>query len=173
MRKKLATKHSRQDSETDPANSVAEPAIERDSALAEYKPTRQKTENAAIKSSRSKPELLISHTPGARVTPEYYVERTPQMWAVGEVDIMAIKDDSLVANVSWTLGGFFFGLCVTILIDSALSDKLTSVGALMLKGGAPILFGLAVVCAVLAIVMNRRRNAIWDQIKKESEVSES
>jgi hypothetical protein len=168
MQKKPATKHDSLESEFDLAHSSTKGAIERESALAEYAPpARKKAETIAVKSSRSKPSESASHVPGARVTPEY-IERTPQMWAVGEVDIKAIRDDSLVANVSWTIGGFLLGIAVNIFVSSAAADKLTPIGSLMLKEAAPVLCALAIVFAVLGIVMNRKRDAIWKQIKKES-----
>ncbi len=90
------------------------------------------------------------------------------MWAVGEVDIRAISDDSLVANFAFAIASFFLGFAANIVINSMVADKLTDAAKLLLYEGAPALFLLSVVAYVLGGIMIWRRNGIWKQIKKES-----
>ncbi len=95
------------------------------------------------------------------------------MWAVGEVDIRAIADDSLVANVAFAVASFFLGFAANIFVSSMLAEKMTDAARILLYAGAPTSVALSLVCFALGWVMIWRRNGIWKQIKKESESRET
>lgn len=164
MPKKQATKQTPLESEFVPSEPYAKESV------AEYVPA-QKTEKAAARSiPRSRTTDAAYRSPGARLTPTY-IERTPSMWAVGEVDIKAISDDSLVANVAFAFASFLLGFAMNILVTYAGMEKLTEVGSLMLHKGAVILILLSALFYTVGIVMTCRKNAIWGQIKKESKAA--
>ncbi len=141
------------------------------SAVSEYVPAKGKTQKVVKTAERPKISDSFSHsdTFGARVTPSY-AQRTPQMWPVSEVDIRAIGDDALVANVSFAIGSFCLGSAVNIFVDYGGAEKLTDLGSFMLHKGTVILLAFSAVFYLVGIAMNRRKNAIWDQIKRESKV---
>jgi len=90
------------------------------------------------------------------------------MWAVGEVDIRAISDDSLVANFAFAFASFLLGFAINIMVTYGGMDKLTEIGSFMLHKLSVVLILLSGFFYVVGIVMTCRRNAIWNQIKRES-----
>jgi hypothetical protein len=164
MQKKLATKYNQPESEFTPPDSSG--------SVAEHITAGKKAEKSVRSAVRQEDTGIVAYspTPGARVTPKY-IERTPEMWAVGEVDIKAISDDSLVANFAFAFASFLLGLAINILMTYGGMEKLSETGALMLHKGTLVLAILSAFFYVVGIVMTRRKNAIWDQIKKESKVA--
>lgn len=149
---------------------IAEKTTDRASTIAEHSPTQKTGGESLQTTTRPRRGGAKSYSPpvaGARVTPTY-IERTPAMWAVGEVDIRAISDDSLVANFAFAFASFLLGFALNILVTYGGMEKLTETGALMLHKGTAVLIILAGFFYVVGIVMTYRKNAIWEQIKKES-----
>jgi hypothetical protein len=140
-------------------------------SIAGYTPAPKKTEKANRAASSNKRGAAESYSPvgavGARVTPAY-VERTPQMWAVSEVDIKAISTDGTVANVAFALGSFLLGVGADILISYGSIEKLTDLGTFMLHDATVILFGGWAFCYAFGGYMLYQKKTIWDQIKRES-----
>ncbi|HKD86276.1 MAG TPA: hypothetical protein VKB58_16115 [Terriglobales bacterium] len=139
-----------------------------DRAVEDYKPPEKATEKTA-KTSRHKQSAVAEHAPsvGARLTPAY-LERKPDMWAVGEVDVQAISLSSFMANAAFSFASFCLGFTVNIVVDYMGAEKLTEVGGLMLHRIAPLIFLASVVFFVAGVTLNRKRDNIWEQIKKES-----
>jgi hypothetical protein len=164
MQKKLAAKYNQPGSEFTPPDSTG--------SVAEHTPAGKRAEKSVRSAVRQKDTGIMAHspTPGARVTPTY-IERTPAMWAVGEVDIKAISDDSLTANFAFAFASFLLGLAINILVTYEGMEKLSETGALMLHKVAPILAIVSLFFYVVGFVMTYRKNAIWAQIKRESKVA--
>ena len=105
---------------------------------------------------------------GARFIPDY-IERCPPMWAVGDIDMMAISALESEARGYFSLGSFFFGIGVNIVLGASLSSTpLSEVGNFLLYKGSAFLGVMALIFFGLGWRANERRTSIWERIKKES-----
>jgi len=142
------------------------------STVAEYTPVKGKTNKSAKTTNRAQLSEALSHpsSSGATLKPSY-AERTPKMWAVGDVDIRAISDDNLVANIAFGIGSFCLGFAANIFLTyvGVQKDKLTELGAFFFYKGTAMAIVAALFFYVVGGIMSYRKKAIWEQIKRETQ----
>jgi hypothetical protein len=104
---------------------------------------------------------------GAGFRPRWF-ERNPSMWAIGETDMTALSTDVLVSNFSFSIGSFFLGCALNVLLSYAGEKNLSDIGGFLLHR-CTIGFGLmALFFYVVGFIFYKKKVRLWEQIKSES-----
>lgn len=97
-----------------------------------------------------------------------YMQRTPNFYAVSELELEMLATWNNLAALSFTLCGSFLSFGAGIWVQSGMTPDATPRAEAIVSLGTPASFVLATACGLAGLYLRKKRSGTLSQIKTES-----